>query len=377
MIQLSHSNKFCFLTVGTSFLLASQGKALIANGLCVGLLPKVLKREDFQSTLLIIIGGAIATQTLSTFGHRHFSVNWKGLTVQTMAQVLFASVLSRKTPPTPKPKPEPRGVVNYQTIKDENFATYMSENVGETLQLASLPSKLLDDPISIRDRHETTIEVLPQDCLTVAQSYAQRGLNTAVVNFASTQEFGGGFTEGQKGSQEEDICYRSTLGALSMRQLLYPDLKMALAVTTGALGNWNSDRPNKVLFTPGVEVFRDESYDPLDAKFTVGVLSCAAPVRIGRDKTEYSEEEKKLMKALIRTQLFLAHKKGYTAFVSGAFGCGKFGNPPREVATLYQEVLRDEFQGAFEYVAFAILPDAYNATKDNFTPFQEVFGSYS
>lgn len=378
MIHLSISNKFLLSTISSSFLFASQGKALIANGICVGLLPNVLNRNNFQSKLLIILGGAFVSQTLSYTLKGRLAVSLKGLAAQTIAQMILAyifspSFLERKTrkPQTPL-QPNRREGINYKEIKREN-ESLMNESIGETLQNDTESFELLSDPVKITGSFETAIEVLSMDCLSAAQKSVNLGYRTAAVNFSSTQEFGGGYTEGEKGSQEEGICYRSTLGALSMRQLYYPDEKMSLATTTGTLGDWNSDQPDKVLITPNVEVLRDDNYALINPRYSVGILSCAALVRIGKDNVPYSQDEKVQMKALIRTQLFVAYTKGYTAFISGAFGCGKFGNPPGEVAALYQEILTNEFKGVFKYVAFAILPDAYNLSKDNFTPFLEVF----
>lgn len=79
------------------------------------------------------------------------------------------------------------------------------------------------------------------------------------------------------------------------------------------------------------------------------------------------------MKAIIQTQLTVAKNGDYTAFISGIFSCGKFANPPREVAEIYKELLDEEFIGAFQYIAFAILQDEFDSTKDNFTPFNGVF----
>lgn len=377
MIKLSHSNKFLLSTIGSSFFFASQGKALIANGICVGLLPKVFNKEDLHSKLLIIIGGALVSQALSYTLKGRLSISLKGIALQTAAQITFACMFSPSTktikkedPPETFKIPKREGPVDYQQIKDENIKC-MAENIGETLQTATISYDLLEKPCESPNRTTTIPEIYPEDCLTVAQRYVERKLKVAVVSFASTREFGGAYTTGEKGSQEEEICYRSTLGAFVMRQFEEPNFDLGLAVTPD-LRNVNKDLPNKVLLTPDVEVFRDDQYNPIDP-YTVGILSCAAPVRIGRDGVPYSTEEKALMKALIRTQFHAAYTNGYTAFVSGAFGCGKFGNPPKEVAELYHEVLTQEFVGAFQYVAFAILPDAYDASKDNFAPFAEVF----
>lgn len=379
MLTIEKPTLFSLTTVATSLLFVNQGKALVVNALCVGLLPHAFTCEDFNSKLILVLSGAVLSGTLSACLKGRLSITLRGLACQTVCQIgfsyAFSSSVKRHEDSLKKNHQKPE-FINYQTIKKENLETHMEKGVGEKLQQNTVPFDLVMDPLDSKGNCTIIIEVLGLDCLDAAKAAVDKGYKTAVVNFASTQEFGGGFTEGCKGSQEEELCYRSTLGALAEYQLLNPDYKkFSLAITTGTLGDWSSDQPSKVLCTPGVQVFRGSDYSLLQKSYTIGILSCAALVRINRASTPYSEEEKKLMKAIIRTQLHVAKENGYTAFVSGAFGCGRFGNPPREVAELYREVLSSEFSGAFEYVAFAILPDAYDKTKDNFGPFQEVFNS--
>lgn len=96
MIQLHPLIKFSATTIISSFLLASQGKALIVNGIFVGLLPVALKRKDFQSKLLIILGGALVSETLSYTLKGRLSVTPMGLISQTSLQIGFAYCFSPK-----------------------------------------------------------------------------------------------------------------------------------------------------------------------------------------------------------------------------------------------------------------------------------------
>lgn len=56
--------------------------------------------------------------------------------------------------------------------------------------------------------------------------------------------------------------------------------------------------------------------------------------------------------------------------VLGAFSCGAFWNPARDVAAIYREEIRERL-AEFDVVAFAIRSTGY--VPDNFTPFAEVF----
>ena len=59
--------------------------------------------------------------------------------------------------------------------------------------------------------------------------------------------------------------------------------------------------------------------------------------------------------------LKIAADQGAEILILGAFGCGVFGQAPAEVANVFKEFLRNEFNGCFKKVIFAI-PDkeSYN-----------------
>lgn len=67
-----------------------------------------------------------------------------------------------------------------------------------------------------------------------------------------------------------------------------------------------------------------------------------------------------LTREKIRVVLRIAALKGHRKLVLGAMGCGAFGNPPKEVAECFLEVLQEEeFQGGWwEDLVFAVLDNA-------------------
>jgi uncharacterized protein (TIGR02452 family) len=58
--------------------------------------------------------------------------------------------------------------------------------------------------------------------------------------------------------------------------------------------------------------------------------------------------------------------------VLGAWGCGVFGNDPREIATLFHAALSGPYQGAFADVVFAITD--WSPESGFIGPFERVFG---
>ena len=58
----------------------------------------------------------------------------------------------------------------------------------------------------------------------------------------------------------------------------------------------------------------------------------------------------------IRTVLRVAAAEGRKNLVLSALGCGAFKNPPRAVAVLFRDVLRErEFGGRFEGIWFSVI----------------------
>nr|CAE7221395.1 NPHP3 [Symbiodinium pilosum] len=86
--------------------------------------------------------------------------------------------------------------------------------------------------------------------------------------------------------------------------------------------------------------------------------------------TPRSSEWTSTVTVRIRAVLHAALQSGHPNLVLGAWGCGAFGNPPREVAQLFcQQLASDDFRGAFDSVVFAIIDPKGDG---NLRPFREV-----
>jgi uncharacterized protein (TIGR02452 family) len=193
--------------------------------------------------------------------------------------------------------------------------------------------------------YKTVYSVTNQDSYTAAQELVDKGWNPCVSNAANETTPGGGFL-GNAQAQEEEICRRSTL---------YPGLLPELYPMTD----------EQLLYTPGVTVFmKPKSYSFMDNPFKVGVVSQAYIALYARylnlTEPEKSDEYQRITKEKIRAQLRLAAFLGHDSFVAAASGCGAFsrgrqGPVSTVVATLFKEVIEEEFQGVFKEVRFAIL----------------------
>lgn len=189
----------------------------------------------------------------------------------------------------------------------------------------------------------------------------------AVLNFAASQHAGGGVSWGSR-AQEESICRSSTL---------YPSLKTEAAregfYRYHSEGNFGWKASDRCIYSPDVVICRDDS-DEIPERLTpqefvkVDVVTCAAPhifegVRISDDALFALHVNR--AKNILRS----AAHNNIDVFISGAFGCGAFHNPPEIVASAWKEALK-VYSEKFDSVIFAVYCN--NFESKNFKVFQRV-----
>lgn len=187
--------------------------------------------------------------------------------------------------------------------------------------------------------------------------------NPFVMNFANAHIPGGGFLLGAT-AQEEALCRCSTL----YRSIHSERAAEMYRYNNKHLGPVESDY---MLLSPEVLVFRNERCEFLETPFRAGVVTIPAPNRYGAAFFASGELIRETMMRRIRIMLRLAAKNGYRSLVLGAWGCGAFGNDPRDVAGyFYQILVEEEYGRCFDYVCFAVFG---KENGQNITAFREVF----
>lgn len=183
------------------------------------------------------------------------------------------------------------------------------------------------------------------------------GKRTAVLNFASATNPGGGVEKGAS-AQEECLCRVSTL---------YPclaDQKMRASFYTPHRKNGNALHNDDIIYTPNVLVIKDDDHNPLSEPFSVDIISCAAPNLREKPNNAYNSGDGNKVQISDNELLALHEKRARKIFASaiangvevlilGAFGCGAFCNDPYVVARAYKNVLPD-FAHYFHTIEFAI-----------------------
>lgn len=219
---------------------------------------------------------------------------------------------------------------------------------------------------------KTKVRVVNSDTIDAALQLSRGPLDkpVCVLNMANALRAGGGFKNGAL-AQEEALCYRSSLHfTLKLRFYPLPD--------------------RATIYSPNVLVIRESLADGhklLDCQDptalpVISVVSSAAifqprvKVHLGNGYPPYSvyanNADREMTREKMRTILRTAIKNKHRKIVLGAFGCGAFRNPPKEVASLWAEILQEsEFAGGWwEEVVFAVLKQG-NWGKMNCTWFEQ------
>ena len=238
----------------------------------------------------------------------------------------------------------------------------MTEKYSRCIGTSILATKIYDtdyfENIEFEeDIEEVNTEIIVEDIDSVSAVMKYGNPSSAVLNFSSYKNPGGMFINGSK-AQEECLCHESFLyNVLKEFQLKFYD--------------WNNRHKNKALylnrglFSKGVWFFRGNSH------VECGVITCAAPNKSAAQKYQNvsDKENTEVLRSRIRFVLDIAKYNDVDTLILGAYGCGVFGQNPKEVAEIFKECLNTTHKSCFNKVIFAI-PDGRD---NNLQAFEKVF----
>jgi len=195
-----------------------------------------------------------------------------------------------------------------------------------------------------------------------------KGYNPVVLNMASHKRPGGGYKNGA-GAQEENIFRRSNY-YMSLEDPDKLDSQRRWRYPLFEFGG---------IYSPNVIVFKESEnrgYELLPEPVTLSFIAVAAYAHPPlTPKVELLPEYVIGTKRKIKTILNLGLEHGHDCIVLSAFGCGAFKNPPRHIARLFKEVIKQQYMGAYKNITFAIIDDPHASGKGNYEPFATVFSS--
>ena len=211
----------------------------------------------------------------------------------------------------------------------------------------------------------TELNIVPQiivedlDSVSAVLKYSNDN-KTAVLNFSSNKNPGGGFLAGSK-AQEECLCHESFLyNVLKVFQRSFYD-KNCLNKNKGLY-------TNKGMYSPDIIFTRAKKKD--EGEKRCDVITCAAPNKTTAQKYQQvtDAENLEVLKSRMKFVLDIAVDNKVNTLILGAYGCGVFGQNPHEVASIFKELLTSSHT-CFKKVIFAIT----NGKDGNLKAFQKVF----
>jgi uncharacterized protein (TIGR02452 family) len=211
-------------------------------------------------------------------------------------------------------------------------------------------------------RRTTRFEVTNETTLAAGRRLGDEASRVCALNFASAKHPGGGFLGGSR-AQEESLARSSALYVCIEGSPLY-----AYHQRSG-----DPMYSHYALYSPDVPVFRDDTGDLLERPWLCSFITCPAvnaKVTLGRDP-HAGPAIRDAMRERIRRVLAVAAAHGHEHLVLGAWGCGVFGNDPREIATLFRDAFDGKFRGVFDRVLFAVLDSSGDGRV--LAPFRDAF----
>ena len=240
----------------------------------------------------------------------------------------------------------------------------LKEAIGKSIQAQSLilEGDVIDQNAADIEQVSADIIVSRKRTFEAASEYARQGLKTAVHNFASATNPGGGVTTGA-GAQEECLCRCSTLyPCLNVREM-WDGFYSPHRAAHDPLHNGD------IIYTPGVVVFKTDTDLPEPVPsgdwYTVDVITCAAPNLREKPSNKYNPGDGSTRVTISDDDIYKLHVKRLArimeaacseeveAVVLGAFGCGAFSNPP-EVAARAAHRVAEEYRSRFRVIEFAV-----------------------
>lgn len=218
---------------------------------------------------------------------------------------------------------------------------------------------------SAPDKPEARISVMHGSTIEAILHY-QDDLKTAVLNFASAKNPGGGFMGGAI-AQEESLARSSSLYASQTKDTTLYDFNKKQSSFLYS---------DYMIYSPGVVFWMNDGGEFLESPVLVDVITSPAPNRgamLQHGRKKEIEELETVFKQRMDKLFALAKKQGVERLILGAWGCGVFRNDYEDVASYFYEVINQKYRNSFKEIVFAIYDRS--KTKSSLEIFRKVMGN--
>lgn len=277
-------------------------------------------------------------------------------------------------------------IENVIVFEDTEKLCKKNEKLKEAVKKSTEGQKLILEGTELtavdKNRYDVQAKVVVSKKRTYEAASAYKGTKTAVHNFASASNPGGGVEKGAN-AQEECLCRCSGL----FFSLNTP--KMWDGFYTPHRKAHDPIHNDDIIFTPAVIVFKTDTAEPklMDETqwYDVDVITCAALNLRERPSNGYNSGDGNKSANITDKDLLALHEKRLRRILDvavsekdetvilGAFGCGAFMNNPEIVALAAKNVIK-EYLYAFRNIEFAV----YCPPRDeqNYKIFERVLKMY-
>lgn len=243
----------------------------------------------------------------------------------------------------------------HQNLMYTKYSKAIAKQIEET-KIYNYNDKILSPR---EENNFPSIYLRSVDTTTVLMQEATKGKKICALNFASYRYPGGGFIKGSL-AQEESLCHESTLYSV-------------LKTFNESFYEWNRHNLNhslyynRALYTPNVIFEKGGRVAKAD------VLTCAAPNF--KAASRYVEKESNLcvLSSRIEFMYAIAAINKVETLIAGAWGCGVFGQDPKEVCELLTIIPIAKQYASIKKIIFAVP----NSTSRNYKAFEEVITKYN
>jgi uncharacterized protein (TIGR02452 family) len=222
--------------------------------------------------------------------------------------------------------------------------------------------------------YEKYAEVIVSKKRTLEAASYYKDYKTAVLNFASASNPGGGVVHGSS-AQEECLCRCSTLYFSLDTPEMWNGFYTPHRKAQDPIHN------DDIIYTPDVTVFKTDTDSPETMTeadwYNVDVITCAAPNLKQNPTNIFNPADGATPVTITDVDLLALHEKRLSrildvakanrieVIILGAFGCGAFKNKPEVVALAAKNVLKD-YLNSFKFIEYAI----YSRRNNNYQIFE-------
>ena len=219
----------------------------------------------------------------------------------------------------------------------------LSESITNATKLTTEYNKIIDNDIkdSKNEIIDTEFSVELNSTLNICELYKE--VNPCVLNFASAKNPGGGFQNGSM-AQEESLAISTTM---------YEHIKNCSMYELNRNDPLNGVYHNIGIFTPNVQVIRNEEGELLNKPYKISIISI--PAVNTSIASQYLDRKGLILSIAKRMNLMfhIAASNDIDVLILGSWGCGVFGGDIDIYAQLYMKLLTTKYENVFKEVIFA------------------------